>query len=230
MRSAPSTGRVAAAALPPPSAHERRVGVQHRHQLLDAAGADGVPEAPHDFLRFTARHGETPARLLQPAARAREDLPRVRGALVDGLRDVVEVELEHLAQQEDRALGRRQPLQQDEECRGQRRRQRGRFLIRFGQRFRQPGTWIHHASPLCAAQMVDAQPRDDGREVRPRRTDVGVLVLARPEPRVLHDVLGFAGAAEHPVRNREQQRSMCLERRRVPVSLCHGSGCALPSS
>ena len=38
--------------------------------------------------------------------------------------------------------------------------------------------------------------------------DIGVLVLDRPEPRVLHDILGFAGAAEHPVRNREQQRSM----------------------
>ena len=197
--------------------------MQHRHQLLDVAGDAGVPEAPHDLLRFTTRHGEARTRIAQPAARAREDLPRVRLALADAPRDLVEVELEHLAQQEDRALGRRQLLQQHEECRRQGRRQLGGFLIRFCQRFGQPWTWILHASPLGAAQMVDAQPRDDGREIRARGADVGVLVLTRPEPRVLHDILGFAGAAEHPVRNREQQRSMRLERCLVPVSRCHGS-------
>src|SRR5438093_10768781 len=71
--------------------------------------------------------------------------------------------------------------------------------------------------------MVDAQPRDDGREICACGADVGVLVLTRPEPRVLHDILGFAGAAEHPVRNREQQRSMRLERCLVPLSGGHGS-------
>ena len=68
---------------------------------------------------------------------------------------------------------------------------------------------------------------DDGlvaaQEIRRRHPDVGVLVLDRPEPRVLHDILGFAGAAEHPVRNREQPRSMHLERSLVPVSCRHGS-------
>jgi hypothetical protein len=36
--------------------------------------------------------------------------------------------------------------------------------------------------------MVDAQPRDDGREVRPSGADVGVFVLTRPEPRIPHDI------------------------------------------
>src|SRR5258705_12090313 len=71
--------------------------------------------------------------------------------------------------------------------------------------------------------MVDAQARDDGREIRARGADVGVLVLSGSEPRVLDDILGFAGAAEHPVRNREQQGTMCLEGGLVPVSRCHGS-------
>src|SRR5947207_4375543 len=71
--------------------------------------------------------------------------------------------------------------------------------------------------------MVDAQSRDDGCEIRASGADIGVLVLTRPEPRVLHDILGFAGAAEHSVRNREQQWSMGLERCPVPVSRCHGS-------
>src|SRR5688572_10291442 len=91
---------------------ELRVGVQHRHQLLDVTGEAGVLEAPYDLLRFTTRHGEARTRIAQPGARAREDLPRVRLTLADAPRDLVEVELEHLAQQKDRALGRRQMLQQ----------------------------------------------------------------------------------------------------------------------
>jgi hypothetical protein len=35
-----------------------------------------------------------------------------------------------------------------------------------------------------------------------------VLVLTRPQPRVLHDILGFAGAAEHAVRI-ENNRGRC---------------------
>ena len=178
---------------------------------------------PHDLLGFTARRGEARTRVAQPRTRAGEDLPRVRLALADAPRDLVEVELEHLAQQEDRALDRRQLLEQDEKGRGERRRELGGFLIRLGQRFGQPGAGIFHARPLGAAQMVDAQPRDDGREIRARGADVGVLVLTRPQPRILHDVLGFAGAAEHPVGNREQQRAMRFERGPVPVSCCHGS-------
>jgi hypothetical protein len=51
-----------------------------------------------------------------------------------------------------------------------------------------------------------------------------MLILARTDPRVLNDVLGFGGTAEHTVRNREQQGAMRLERRPVPLSCCHGSG------
>jgi len=60
--------------------------------------------------------------------------------------------------------------------------------------------------------------------------DAGVLVLARPEPRILHDILGFAGVAEHSVCDREQQRSMGFERRlvqsvtSVPYGAVHTSG------
>src|SRR5881396_3493582 len=79
-------GRLAAAI-----GDELRVGVQHRHQLLDVAGDAGLPEAPHHLLRFTTRHGEARTRIAQPAARAREDLPRVRLAFADAPRDLVEV-------------------------------------------------------------------------------------------------------------------------------------------
>src|SRR6185436_399920 len=55
-------GRLAAAI-----GDERRVGVEYRHQILDVTGDAGVPEAPHDLLRFTARHGEARTRIVQPA-------------------------------------------------------------------------------------------------------------------------------------------------------------------
>jgi len=47
--------------------------------------------------------------------RAGQDLPRVHLAFADAPRDLIEVELEDLAQQEDGALSRREVLQQDEE-------------------------------------------------------------------------------------------------------------------
>ncbi len=79
-------------------ANERCVGVEHRHQLVDVAGDAGVAKVSHDRLRFTARRGEARRRIAQPAARACEDLPRVRLALADAPRDLVEVELEDVAQ------------------------------------------------------------------------------------------------------------------------------------
>ena len=51
-------GRLAAAV-----GDELRVGVQQRHQLLHVAGDAGVPEAPHNLLRFATRHGEARARI-----------------------------------------------------------------------------------------------------------------------------------------------------------------------
>ncbi len=49
------------------------------------------------------------------------------------------------------------------------------------------------------------------RYARAERTSA-CFVLTRPKPRILHDILGFDGAAEHSIGNREQQQSMRLER------------------
>jgi Zn-dependent alcohol dehydrogenase len=51
--------------------------VEHRHQLVDIAGDTSVAEATHDLFRFTPRRGEARTRIAQPAARTREDLPRL---------------------------------------------------------------------------------------------------------------------------------------------------------
>jgi hypothetical protein len=77
---------------------ECRIRMQHSHQLVHVSGHAGMPEVPNSLLRFTTRRGDTRMRIAQAATRAREDLPRVRLALADASRDVVEVELEDLAQ------------------------------------------------------------------------------------------------------------------------------------
>src|SRR5690606_5391535 len=97
--------------------------------------------------------------------------------LSDDPRDLVEVEVENLAQQEHRALGWRELLEQYQESSGQRRGQLGWFLVGFGQRLGQPGTEVLHARPLRAPKPIDAQPGDDCGEVGTMRTDIGVLVL-----------------------------------------------------
>jgi hypothetical protein len=83
--------------------------------------------------------------------------------------------------------------------------------------------WVWPSNAVRPVSISNSSAPNAKMSVRAREADVGVLVLTRPEPRVLDDILGFAGAAEHPVRNREQQRSMRLERCLVPVSRCHGS-------
>src|SRR5581483_382738 len=88
--------------------HERCVGVKHRHQFVDVAGGVGVAEATHDLLGLVTRDLKAWTRITKATARACENLPRVRLALADGLRNFVEVELEYFSQQEHPALGRRQ--------------------------------------------------------------------------------------------------------------------------
>src|SRR5215207_900063 len=137
MRSAPSTGRVAAATLHPPSL----TSVASAWSTAISSSTWPVTQASRNCRTISSdsrRDAVKRGRESRSRPRAREDLPRVRLALADAPRDLVEVELEHLAQQEDGTLGRRQLLQQDEKCRGQRRRQLGGFLIRFRQRFGQP--------------------------------------------------------------------------------------------
>ncbi len=64
-------------------------------------------------------------------------------------------------------------------------------------------------------EVVDAEARDDGRQVRLRRVDLRPLGF-RPvdaEEGLLDDVLGLADAADHPVGDREQQRPQLFVRR-----------------
>jgi hypothetical protein len=143
-------------------------------------------------------------------ARPREDLAAVRGRLLHHLGDLVVRVAEQLVQHVDRALDRRQPLEQRQE----RERQRlvalhARVGARHGhERLRQPRPDVRLAPHARRAQVIDRQPRHHRGEERLRRLDV--LGAVEAQERLLHQVLRLAHAAGHPVREREQQRAQLV--------------------
>ena len=107
----------------------------------------------------------------------------------------------------DRALDRLEPLEQDEE------RDRHRLVAldllvrprRGDERLRQPVARVGLAPDPRGAQVVDREPRHHRGQERLRRAHVALAVQA--EIRLLHEVLGLAGAAHHPQRDREHERA-----------------------
>ena len=116
-------------------------------------------------------------------------------------------------EEEDRPLDRGQPLEQEEE------RHRHRLDL-FGVRGRVPGALVGHewlgqpfahvrlAADAGRSKVVDRQAGDDRGQPGLRRLHrriVGEDLLVADEP-LLHDVLGFADAPEHPIGDREEER------------------------
>ncbi len=138
-------------------------------------------------------------------------------AAPDDVCDFVVAVAENVVQQEDGPFQRSKPLEQQQE----RHRERIRLLRMVGwvdhrlsqlarsgqQRLRQPLADVCLAPRPGRPELVDAQPGGDGGQVRLRGLrlavlDYGPVVM---QERLLHDVLGFGHAAEHPVSDREQQ-------------------------
>jgi hypothetical protein len=131
------------------------------------------------------------------------------------LRDLVVVVVEHLAQQEHRALDRTERLEHHQERHrdrlGERQpvARRGRALRH--QRLREPRTDVGLALHARRAQVVDRQARHDRRQPGPRRVDLLVGSVLPAQEGVLHDVLRIAHAAEHAIGDPEEQAAMLLE-------------------
>jgi hypothetical protein len=132
---------------------------------------------------------------------------------VDDLCDLAVVVVEDFAQQEHRALDRRQAFEQNEKCH---RKRVGGLRVCGGvgpglgdERVGQPLADVLLAAHARRPQVVDAEPRHDGRQVRLRGVDLHAvgLRLVDAQECLLHDVLGLTDAADHPVGDREQQRS-----------------------
>ena len=140
------------------------------------------------------------------------DLAAVLLGLADDPRDLVEAVVEHLAQQEDRAFDRREALQEHQEPHRERvggLGVEGDVVLLLGQdRLGEPRADVALAPHARGPQVVDAQPRGDGRQVGLGRVHLGAAarLLVEAQERLLDDVLGLGRAPEHPVRDREHQR------------------------
>jgi len=75
------------------------------------------------------------------------------------------------------------------------------------------GAEVALAPHARGAQLVDRQPRRHGGRERGRRFDLLTSLerLMHPQQRLLHHVLGFGDAAEHPVGDRERDRPQLVE-------------------
>ena len=196
-------GRLAAAV----AAEDDVVG-QQLLQPLEIAVLGGREEARRERLALRARDLEPRALLVDVAARPCGELAGVLLARADDLRDPVVGLVEHLAQQERRALLGRQALEQHEE--GERQRVRdlglagGIVVGARDERLRQPLAHVGLAPDPRRAEVVEREPRDHRRQVGARRLDP-LAARARPveaEESLLHHVLRLAARCRASGRRR----------------------------
>jgi hypothetical protein len=212
------------------------IRVEHRQQRLEVArprgGDKGLGDRPlpgqppgRDWPApgLTGRD-VLPGGPSDPAPAPARELPRTVGRAPRDLRDLAERNPEHVVQYERHPLGRRQPVEHDEQRQpdrvGQDRlllgaadvgRARADAGYRVGLEVRLgAGRPLLPARPP-RAEHVQAQPRRDRGQPAVQVRDI---VRARPggaQPGLLHRVVGVTGRAEHPVGHRSQPSAVPLE-------------------
>jgi hypothetical protein len=130
-------------------------------------------------------------------------------------------------QDEREPLGRRQPLQHD-----QQRQPDGvgeeRLLLGVGPVLPTDDRLGHvHverllATRLARAEHVERDPRHDRRQPAGQVVDSPGVGAAQAQPRLLQRVVGLAHRAEHPVGHRSQAGPVVLELLCQPVAFVHG--------
>ena len=172
----------------PRRAHATRVAVEdhvvgeHVDQLVDVPVAGRSEETLGKPLALPPRRLEARLLGLDVAPRARRELPAVVLTLPDRLCDLAIAVAEHVVEQEHRTFDGRQLLEQHEE----RKREAVCFLgmcsrvVRYcarvrEQRLGEPFADVDLAAGARRLQLVDRQPRDDRRQERRRRVDLGAL-------------------------------------------------------
>jgi hypothetical protein len=86
-------------------------------------------------------------------------------------------------------------------------------------RLRQPGADIGAAFGRRFAQAIDRKPRRRGHQPRLGRPDRRGIGLVPAQERLLHNVLGIAEGAEHPIGDTAQTRPMLHEKTGLPLIL-----------
>jgi len=187
-------------------AHHDHVRREQIQQGGHVAALGGGEEPAGHLVTLLAGGIEARFALVDVMAGAGEDLTAVRLGLAGDARDLPVLVTEHLVQQEHRAFGRRQALQQHQE----RHRQRVGHLgalgrIRFGprtsrsageERLGQPGAHVGFPSHPGGPQVADGQPGSGGGQVGLGRVDAGAVAQdpGQPQEGLLDDVLGVADA------------------------------------
>jgi hypothetical protein len=160
---------------------------------LRTALAEGAEQA----LAFFLRHFAACVIGLYMVARAAGQLAASGRAALQAPPDFVEIQVEHLVQQESCSLQRREPLQREHEGHGHVLRELG-LRLRAGrpagllvqQRFGQPDADIPLAFRGGRAQFIQAQVGHQAREVGAGMLDGALVHLGPTQPGLLHDVLG----------------------------------------
>ena len=207
-------GRSTACLTPPPSLSSDDVRREDVEQALQVARLDRPLERLERGPGLG--RGNDPARPARGDVRPRPvgDLADRGRALVDGFRDLVVLQIEHLAQHEHRPLGRRERLQHQQH---RHRDAVGQLDVlghvgRGQQRLGQPGTDVGLLAPAERTQpgerLAGGDPDQVGTLV-PHRVEIDARP---PQPGLLEHVLRVGRRAEHLVGDGEEQVAVGDER------------------
>ena len=85
------------------------------------------------------------------------------------------------------------------------------------ERLGQPRAHVALAARPRRGERVEREPADDGRQPRAEVADLGAVGVAEPKPRLLHQVLGLAEAAEVAVGDPQQVGAQAVELGQRPL-------------
>ena len=170
---------------------------------------EAAKNASASFEATLLVHLEARSRLADMGARAGGELAAGSRVALDGRRDLVESQPEHIVQQEGRPLERRKAFQR------QHQRQGDVFLfVLFDDGIGKPGTDIGLALTARGFELIEAEPRDGAAQ---ERLGLAHLAAVGPHPAdegLLHDILGVGHGAEHAVGDAHELRTQRVETRR----------------
>ena len=155
-------------------------------------------------------HLEARARGADMVARAARELAAGRRLAADRLGDLLEVDAEHVVQQEGGALERRQAFERQHQRQGD---VVDLVLRGLDDRLRQPGADIGLAPVPRRFQLVEAEPGHDAAQKGLRLAHRLAVGVEPAQERLLHHVLGVRDRSEHPVGDADQPRPQRIEGR-----------------
>ena len=182
---------------------ENDIGIQHGEQAGEIAVARGGEEGGDHALAPLVIGGRRIRQALHAAAGAARELAGGDGRALDNATDLREGHVEHVVQHEGEALGRRQPLQHDEEREADGIGKRRLFIHPGGRigvlRLARLAVDRVFAAAQARAQHVEADAADHGGEPTGGIVDAVPARALQPQPGLLHRILGLGVRAQHAI-------------------------------